>query len=323
MNSKSPLLSIVIPVRNERENIRPLFSEIAGSLNNIDYELIFVDDGSEDGTFDELQAVFEEAPAVKVIRFARNFGKSAAYSAGFEHAAGEIVATMDGDLQDSPSDLPRMIEKLNEGFDLVVGWKRTGKSSFATWIASAFFNRIIMRLTGLELNDINCPLRVMRRHVATDLRPRGGQYRFIPYMVANQGFTVCQIEVGNRPRQHGKSKYSARKYLASGFDLMTVLFLNRFSERPLYAFGALGLVCFLLGAILEGYVFWQLFIFDQALNTVLLKVLVGMLVIIFGSLLFAIGLLGEMIFQASASADGRRHFVVSTILSRTSKSTHD
>ena len=249
--SSSPDLSIVIPIKNERENIPLLYEEIKAALGDHSYEIVYVDDGSTDGSFLILSDLHRADPRVQVVKFQANYGKSAAYSAGFQRARGKIVATMDGDLQDDPSDILLLLRKLEEGYDMVVGWKKTGKSSGATFMLSVFFNAAIRLIAGATLHDMNCPLRVMRRDVAKKLLIYGDLHRYIPLFVAGQGYRTAEIEVTNRARRYGVSKYSAEKYVKSVFDFMTAFFLTRFAQKPLHLFGPLGMLAFGVGFLID------------------------------------------------------------------------
>ena len=306
-SSSAPSLSLVIPIKDERDNIRPLYEEIVIALQGYDFELIYVDDGSTDGSFHELAGLHREDPRVQVVKLQTNYGKSAAYSAGFQAARGSVIATMDGDMQDVPSDLPLLLSKLDEGRDLVVGWKQIGKSSRSTHVLSVLFNSMIRVLTGMALHDLNCPMRAMRKTVAKKIRLYGSLHRYIPLMAASQGFRLAEVKVSNRDRPYGTTKYSAGKYFKSFFDFITVYFLTRFEERPLHLFGLFGRIAFLIGFLLNLFLAVRFFISGIKPQEDLPTLLLGILLILVGAQLLSIGLLGEMIIRGNVIA-GRDSF---------------
>jgi glycosyltransferase involved in cell wall biosynthesis len=305
--SRPPHLSLVIPIKDERENIRPLYEEIVSALQEYDFEVIYVDDGSTDGSFQELADLHRRDRRVRVIKLKAASGKSAAYSAGFQAARGGVIATMDGDMQDVPSDLPLLLARLEEECDLVIGWKQLGKSSRSTHLLSILFNRMIRIVTGTALHDLNCPMRAMRRNVAEKMRLYGSLHRYIPLMAASQGFRIAEVRVSNRVRPYGRTKYSAGKYFKGFFDFITVYFLTRFAERPLHLFGLFGIIAFVIGLLLNLYLSVRLVISGITPQEDLPTLLLGILLILVGVQLLSIGLLGEMIIRSSVLA-GRDSF---------------
>ena len=289
------LLSVVVPMKDEEQNIQPLYEEICGALKGLDYEIIFVDDGSRDGTYSKLIKIHSEASNVKVIKLRRNFGKSGAYSEAFKKASGEYIATMDGDLQDAPDEIPRLLTKINEGYDLIVGRKATGKSSFIAFILSRSLNKLVKRLTRLDINDINCPMRLGKHEVFQNLNLSGAMYRYIPFIIANQGYKVCEHNVANRDRLHGQSKYSSSKYIGGALDLFSLVFIERFAEYPMRVFGIPAIICTTIGGGLAALSLVHVFGYEYTVDTVFLKTVFGTLLILLGGVFFSIGLLGELI----------------------------
>ena len=236
-----PRLSIVVPVRDEQDTVQELAARIAGVVKD-DYELIFIDDGSTDDTWERLLELHRPG-RVRLLRFLRNSGKTAALMAGFAVVRGETIFTLDGDLQDDPSDIPRFLAKLGEGYDLVTGWKKRRRDPMIKVISSRLFNFAVRLATGLRLHDINCGFKALRGEAARSLRIHGDMHRFIPVLVAAQGFEVTEIEVTHHPRRHGRSKYGIERMFRGFFDLVTVVLLTRFRERPAQGFGPAALVC--------------------------------------------------------------------------------
>lgn len=243
------LLSIVVPVLNEAESLRELHREIhtACEAHRIDFELIFVDDGSTDESWTIIKDLANDDRRVASLRFRRNFGKAAALTAGLRMARGELCLMMDADLQDDPAEIPRMIEKLRGGFDVVNGWKKHRLDPWHKVYPSKVFNGLVGWLTGLKLHDHNCGLKLFRREVASEIKLYGELHRFIPVLAHARGFRVTEVAVHHRPRKHGHSKYGVRRFLRGFLDLLTVKFLTGFGQRPQHILGAVGLGFFLLG----------------------------------------------------------------------------
>ena len=243
------MLSIVIPVLNERESLAQLHSEICRTCRShgIEFHIIFVDDGSTDGSWEEIRRLAESDDRVRAIRLRRNFGKAAALMAGLKAARGSLIMTMDADLQDDPAEIPNLLATLQEGFDVVNGWKRRRLDPWHKVYPSKVFNWMVSRLTGLKLHDHNCGLKLFRAEVARELRIYGELHRFIPVLAHARGFRVTEIPVHHRPRQFGRSKYGVRRFVRGFLDLLTVVFLTGFGQRPSHMLGAVGLFFFLLG----------------------------------------------------------------------------
>ncbi|HEV2582972.1 MAG TPA: glycosyltransferase family 2 protein [Ktedonobacteraceae bacterium] len=292
-------LSIVIPVMNEDQSVRPLYEKLAEQLESLgkNYEVIFVDDGSTDATFAELTKLHDEYPGVvRVIRFRRNFGKTPALVAGFSRSRGEVVFTMDGDLQDDPQEIPRYLEQIEAGYDVVSGWKFPRLDPLSKTFPSRIFNGLVSRTTGVHLHDINNGFKAYRREVIEDthLKLYGEFHRFVPVMAHWRGYRVTEIKVKHHPRQFGVSKFGARRFARGLIDLLNVLFLTTFLRMPLRFFGPLGFWTFLLGILVDVYVVVRsvYFIHEPIHNQPLL--FVGILLMIFGIQFILTGLQSEM-----------------------------
>ena len=311
------MISVVIPVYNERESLRQLYERLAGALRALDavkYEILFVDDGSTDGSYQVLAELHALDPQVKVVRLRTNFGKAVALSVGFEHARGDRVVTLDGDLQDDPKEIPRFLEKLEEGYDLVSGWKFERHDPPNKTIPSRIFNRAVALLTGLPLHDVNCGFKAYRREVVESIRIYGELHRFIPVLARWKGFRVAEIKVEHHPRRFGRSKYGAERFVRGFLDLLTVLFLTRYLKRPLHLFGGVGLVCLLPGLGLSAY-FGGRWLMGQPMHVRPLMVF-GWVAIILGVQFISLGLLGEMLVHSihSKGRQERRAVIASRLL---------
>lgn len=302
MSEKILGISVVIPVLNEEENIRPLYSELAAVLKGMgSHEIIFVDDGSDDGTFGEISKLAKKDAVVRAIRFKRNFGKSAALSAGLAAAKGEAIVTMDGDLQDSPAEIPRLLEKLKD-FDLVVGWKFRRRDPFSKRFFSKVFNFLAARMTGVQIHDFNCCLKAYGKDAAKSLRLYGELHRYIPALVKWSGYKVGEAKVEHRERLHGTSKYGAGRLMKGFLDLITVKFLQDYNSRPLHLFGGLGLFFLLAGVLVGAYLLYVKYALLQSIGGRPL-LLFSMLITILGAQLISLGLLGELIVSNRAKDD--------------------
>lgn len=278
------MLSIVVPLFNERESLETLHRELCdvAAAQGYELEIVFVDDGSTDGSWAAIQRLAQADPRVRGIRFRRNFGKAAALSAGFAEARGERIMTLDADLQDDPHEIPSFLAKLDGGFDLVSGWKQVRHDPWHKVGPSRVFNWMVNRLSGLQLHDHNCGMKAYRREVLGEVRIYGELHRFVPVLAAARGFRVSELVVQHRRRQFGRSKYGLTRFVKGFLDLLTVTFLTRYGQRPLHFFGTLG-----LAAIVLGLVFFAFLTIHRAILSV------GMWVL--GSQLIALGLLGELV----------------------------
>src|SRR5437588_9179680 len=307
-SSQRVALSIVVPVMNEEQNVRPLFQKLSDQLNSLgqSYEVIFIDDGSTDNTVRELKTLHEEHPGtIRVIRFRRNFGKTPALVAGFSRCRGEIIFTMDGDLQDDPEEIPNYLEKLDEGYDLVSGWKFPRLDPISKTFPSRIFNGMVSFTTGVHLHDINNGFKAYRREVIEDthLKLYGEFHRFVPVMAHWRGFRIAEIKVKHHPRIYGVSKFGASRFAHVLIVLMYVLYLTTFLRTPLRFFGPLGFWTFLLGALVDIYVVVKsyFFIHEPIHNQPLL--FVGILLMIFGVQFILTGLQSEMIRHYAFRSD--------------------
>ena len=243
------MISVVVPLFNEQHSLRPLYDELARALDaqSEPWEVVFVDDGSTDGSLAALTQLHSEQSNVVVVHLRRNFGKAAALQAGFLEARGEIVVTIDADLQDDPDEIPRLLAKLEEGFDLVSGWKSRRNDPWSRRVLSRIFNWSVAVVSGVRLHDVNCGLKAYRTEVLRGMRIYGELHRFIPILASFRGFRVAEISVNHRPRQHGRSRYGVERYVRGFFDLLSVTFMGRYRHRPLHLFGGLGLLLGIAG----------------------------------------------------------------------------
>ena len=295
-------ISVIIPIRNEEENIKELYARISDSLKVIkDHEIIFIDDGSTDGTFNNLNELHENSKDVKVIKFRTNFGKSAALSTGFRHASGDIVITMDGDLQDCPEEIPKFIEKMGDGYDVLVGWRFNRKDPVLKIITSKIFNELTSLLTGVKIHDFNCGFKAFRKEVVKNMDIYGELHRYIPAIAHGKGYRVGEIKVKHLPRVRGKSKYGVFRIVRGFLDLITTSFLMTYGSRPLHIFGSIGLLIFLSGTFICSYLsfLWMrgTSIGDRPL------LMLGVLLIISGIQFISIGLIGEMLVSTPQKHD--------------------
>lgn len=289
-------VSIIIPVFNEQENLDPLYREIVEALKDLgqEYEILFVDDGSRDGSADVLRRLHEADPRVKLITFRKNFGQTAALSAGFDYAEGEVVVTMDADLQNDPADIPMLLDKINEGYDLVSGWRYDRKDRWLSRrLPSVLANRLISWATDVKLNDYGCTLKAIRKEVVKNITLYGELHRFIPAVASWMGVRIAEVKVNHRPRIAGTSKYGISRVFRVLLDLITVKFLLSYAGRPIQFFGVPGLICGSLGAFLALYLavqrlFLRIPIGDRPL------LLLAVLLIIVGIQFIVFGLLGEL-----------------------------
>lgn len=290
-----PDLTVLIPVWNEADNMEPLLRKLAADLAPLSLrtEILVVDDGSGDGTFDKVRALAASIPGLRGIRFRRNYGKSAALSVGFREARGRVVVTMDGDLQDDSAEIPRLLAKLDEGYDLVSGWKQERKDPISKTIPSKLFNAVTSGMSGVKLHDMNCGLKAYRSEVTRTVRLRGELHRFIPVLAHWNGFKVSEIPTVHHERLHGKTKFGVSRFLNGFLDLMAVLFMTTSSTRPLHLFGRLGISFAILGAIVTTIYTWP-WLLGQGLR-LRPGLLFGLVLIILGIQFLSLGFLGELI----------------------------
>ena len=289
------MISVVVPLLNEEHSLDELYTEIAAALEprGDEFEVVFVDDGSSDGSMSVLQRMHDELTNVVVVHFRRNFGKSAALQAGFLEARGDVIVTIDADLQDDPAEIPQLLAKLDEGFDLVSGWKTRRNDPFLRRLFSRVFNWATGVVSGVRLHDVNCGLKAYRAEVLRGLRIYGELHRFIPVLAMYRGFRVAEIPVNHRPRQHGRSRYGPERYLRGFFDLLSVTFMGRYRHRPLHLFGGMGLLMGAVGVVFLLYL-TMLKLWGHGIGTRPLLTL-GVLLVVVGIQFVSLGLLSELV----------------------------
>jgi len=305
-------VSVIIPVFNERGSLAELVKELNQSLNSTsEWEVIFIDDGSSDGSSEWLANHCDQNSNFKLIQFFRNYGKSAALSEGFKAANGDYIITMDGDLQDDPAEIPILISKLEEGWDLVSGWKKTRHDPLSKRIPSKLFNFVTRLMTGVKIHDFNCGLKGYKKAVVKTIEVYGGRHRYIPALAGQQKFKVTEIVVNHRPRQFGETKYGGSRIFHGFFDLITILFLNRYTQQPLHLFGFFGLGALKLGIIVECIVLYYKYGLGEPFALHMALLMFGIMLIVIGIQFFSIGLLGEMIARSTQSQEDRVRRVIS------------
>ena len=309
-------LSVIIPVYNEEENIQPLIDEVVRTLRATtkSYEIVVVDDGSNDATFSVLADLRNHEQCLKIVRLKRNFGQTAALAAGLAHARGETVVMLDGDAQNDPADIPSLLAKLAEGYDLVVGWRFQRRDPLLTRrIPSIIANGLISSTTRVKLHDYGCTLKAMRRDVAKDLRLYGEMHRFIPAIAYERGARIAELKVNHRPRLRGKSKYTITRTLRVVLDLLTVKFLISYSTRPSHVFGPIGILSGASGFFIAAYLSIEKLVYGRPIGGRPL-LLLAILLIFIGFQFITMGLLGEMLARTYHESQDRPVFVVGEIL---------
>jgi glycosyltransferase involved in cell wall biosynthesis len=313
----TPDVSVVIPVYNEADNVEELCRQLADALDrsSYSYEIIFVDDGSTDRTFELLQAQHKRDPRIGVIQFRRNFGQTAAFAAGFAAARGNVIVTSDGDLQNDPKDIPGMVARLGDGFDIVCGWRKDRKDAWLNRrLPSLLANRLISWATGVRLNDYGCSLKAFRAEVVKPLRLYGEMHRFLPALASEVGVRIDEQPVNHRARVHGRSKYGIGRTIRVILDLLTVKFLLSYSTRPLQMFGLIGIVLGALGIAVLAYLAGVKYIGHEAIGNRPLLML-GILLIFIGVQLVTSGLLAELIARTYHESQDKPIFVIRKVLS--------
>ena len=296
-------LSIVIPVYNEEQSLRELYESIRSVANRLGrYEIIFVDDGSTDGSARVMHDLRNRDRRVKIIRFRRNYGKSAALSVGFAHSEGSIIITMDADLQDDPMEVPNLVSEIKKGLDLVCGWKKKRYDPIGKKMASRFFNFVTSVVTGIRIHDFNCGLKAYRKEVAKEVKVYGELHRYIPVLAHWLGYKIGEVPVQHHSRKYGKTKYGIGRFWKGFLDLLTVLFTTRYLQRPLHLFGFWGIVFVLGGLAVDVYLIILKYREGMALSNRPLFT-GGILMIIVGVQFVSVGLLGEMISKTRQSSE--------------------
>ena len=289
-------LSIVIPVFNEKESLPDLIKQLEKILTNFPlYEVIFIDDGSSDGSNEYLQEQSTRNKSFKVVEFYRNFGKAAALSEGFKIAKGDYIITMDADLQDDPAEIPNLIDKLNDGWDLVSGWKKVRNDPLSKTLPSKIFNLVTRILTGVKIHDFNCGLKGYKKVVIKSLDIYGGRHRYIPALAGQKKFKITEIIVNHRSRKYGTTKYGGSRIFHGFFDLITILFLDRYDQQPLHLFGSFGLFFLSFGLIAEVIVLYFKYKIGDPFSMHIALLLFGIMLIVIGIQFFSIGLLAELL----------------------------
>jgi len=302
-------LSLVIPLYNERESLEELHERISAALDGMgaDAELLFIDDGSTDGSLEVLKVLRARDTRVKIVRFLTNQGKAAALQTGFDRAEGEYVITMDADLQDDPAEIPALVGALDGGLDLVSGWKKDRHDTLTKTLPSKLFNVVVRRFARLKIHDFNCGLKAYRRQVVKSIRIYGELHRYIPVLATFNGFRVGEIVVRHHPRKHGRSKYGARRLVSGFLDLLTVMLLTRYTMKPLHLFGSIGLAISGIGGLVNLYVVW-LWIESGFRNIQGRQPLLvgGVFLFLLGVQFISTGLLAELITHRSMAPESRR-----------------
>lgn len=311
------MISVVVPVRDEEHTVELLYAELEAALGRAHrpWEIVFVDDGSVDGTWSALTRLHARTSDVRVVRLRRVCGKAAALDAGFRECAGEVIVTIDGDLQDDPADIPRLLAHLDEGFDLVCGWKTARRDPITRRVPSRVFNAVAGRLSGLRLHDMNCGLKAARAEVVRGMRLYGELHRYVPVLAHYRGYRVTELPVNHRLRHHGRSRYGVERYVRGFLDLLTVTFMGRYRYRPLHLFGGMGLLLSVVGAGLLAY----LTVLKVAGNAIGHRPLLtlGVLLLVVGVQLLSLGLLSELVTtqheERVADGDPLRQLVGETL----------
>lgn len=296
-------ISVVIPLLNEEESLRELAARLESVLRDLapnSYQVLFIDDGSTDTSYQVLQELHTQNARFQAIRFRRNYGKSAALAVGFARAEGDIVITMDADLQDDPQELPALCAKLDEGYDLVSGWKKKRYDPWHKTMPSKLFNAVTSKMSGIRLHDFNCGLKAYRKEVVKALTIYGDMHRYIPALAHWEGFRVTEIAVQHHPRKFGVSKFGAKRFITGFLDLLTVLFTTKYIKRPLHLFGTIGALLLLLGIGIESTLTAEWFLGMTYFSNRPI-VLLGILLIIVGVQLISMGLLGELLVKNSSA----------------------
>ena len=309
---RARVLSVVVPLLNEEATLEQLYRELEAALpaTGLEWEVVFVDDGSTDGSYRELVRLHAAHLNIRVVRLRRNFGKAAALAAGIEVAAGDVIVTMDADLQDDPAEIPNLVAKLDEGFDVVSGWKCDRHDPFVRRFVSRIYNTATRLATGVKLHDMNCGLKAYDAEVFEHVRLYGERHRFVPVLAHHLGFSVAELPVNHRARTNGHSRFGIERYLRAPFDLLTIVFMGRYRYRPLHLFGGVGLCASVAGGAILAYL-----TVDKVGGSAIggrPLLLLGVLLVVVGIQFLSLGLIGEMLTshheeRARAGRSGRPH----------------
>ena len=299
-------ISIVIPVFNENKSLPDLKVELDKNLSAYpEWEVIFIDDGSSDGSTEYLADLCAQDSHYKLIQFYRNYGKSAALSEGFKLADGDYIITMDADLQDDPAEIPNLVGKLEEGWDLVSGWKKIRHDPIGKTLPSKLFNFVTRVMTGVKIHDFNCGLKGYKKSVVKSIEVFGGRHRYIPALAGQRKFRITEITVNHRARQFGETKYGGSRLFHGFFDLITILFLNRYDQQPLHLFGFFGLISLHLGLIVECVVLYFKYGLGEPFVKHMALLMFGIMLIVIGIQFFSMGLLGELMARTAQGQENR------------------
>jgi glycosyltransferase involved in cell wall biosynthesis len=311
MASERVSISVVVPLFNEADNVKDLHRELRASLEELGrpFEILLVDDGSQDGTTEKILDLEARDPRVRAILLRRNFGQTAAFSAGFDHARGEVVVTSDGDLQNDPADIPALVRRLDDGYDLVCGWRKRRQDPLSKRLPSHLANRLISWATGVRLHDYGCSLKAMRAEVVRGIKLYGEMHRFIPAVASWMGVSVAELPVKHRPRTRGRSKYGLGRTLRVLLDLFTVKFLLNYATRPAHLFGLMGLAFGGLGTVILTYLAYIRLFRDTAIGGRPM-LLLGALLFLTGVILVNFGLLGELLVRTYHESQGKPIYVI-------------
>ncbi|HDP80222.1 MAG TPA: glycosyltransferase [Spirochaetes bacterium] len=312
VKAKGPYLSVILPMYNEEDNVEPQYWAIIKAVDplKISYEILFIDDGSTDRSFEILSALAKKDKRLKVIRFRRNFGQTAAMSAGIDHARGEIMVFMDADMQNDPADIVYLLRKIDEGYDVVSGWRRHRKDNlFMRTIPSRIANRLISRVSGVRLHDLGCSLKAYRGEVLRQVKLYGEMHRFIPIHASWVGASITEIPVNHNPRRFGKSKYGIVRTFKVLMDLFTVKFMGSFSTKPIYIFGGIGGLLF-LGSLLSGVIviFMKIYLRHSMIRNPLL--LFTVMLIILSVMFILLGILAELLIRVYHESQGKPPYII-------------
>lgn len=299
-----PEVSVVIPLYNEAQSLKELSDKIKTALKDqYSFEIIFVDDGSTDDSWGVIESLSQSDDSIHGVQFLRNYGKSTALQAGFDEAEGKYIATLDADLQDDPNEIPEMIGMLENGYDLVSGWKKRRHDPITKTIPSRFFNKVTASITRIELNDFNCGLKVYKREVIDHIQLYGEMHRYIPLLAKREGFdNIGEKVVKHHPRKHGQTKFGISRFMHGFLDLLTVIFVDRYQQSPMHFFGTLGFFFLVIGGLINGYLAIEKIFFGQNLGDRPL-LLFGVMLMVLGAQFFSIGFLGELFYKSQNHFD--------------------
>jgi len=315
MTRTSPSISVVVPLFNEVDNLEPLLNQLLLVMESIGevFELVLVDDGSKDGTADRLQQLAQTRPELVAVLLRRNYGQTPAMAAGFDVSRGQVVVTMDGDLQNDPDDIPRIINRLREGYDLVSGWRHQRQDkTLSRKLPSTLANRLIGKVTGVRLHDYGCSLKAYRRELVEDMHLYGELHRFLPALASMEGARIDEIKVNHRARQFGRSKYGIDRTFRVLMDLLTISFLQRFLTQPMHIFGLGGLLAMATGSLLAFYLLVLKFLGQDIGNRPLL--LLAVVLVLAGVQMFCLGLLGELLMRTYHESQNRSIYRVRQVV---------